>query len=97
MLHATQAHSATHEAEVGCHEGVALVVGCVCRSVGVLVERVEVTVGAKVFEYLAGVSSATHRKVDVDAVGLDCEVLDTLLEHDWYVVCFGCHFVSLFT
>lgn len=55
------------------------------------------SVGAKVFEYLAGVSSSTHRKVDVGAIGLDCEVLDTLLEHDWYVVCFGCHFVSLFT
>jgi hypothetical protein len=24
-------------------------------------------------------------------------VLDALLEHDWYVICFGCHFVSLFT
>ena len=97
MLHAAQTHGATHKAEVGRHEGVALVVGCVCRSVGVLVERVEVSVRAKVFEYLAGMSSATHREVDVDAVGLDCEVLDALFEHYGYVVCFGCHFVSLFT
>jgi hypothetical protein len=24
-------------------------------------------------------------------------VLDALLEHYWYVVCFSCHFESLFT
>jgi hypothetical protein len=53
------------------------------------------TLGAEMSEYLACVSSATHRKVDVDAVGLDCKGLDALVEHYGYVVCFGCHFWDL--
>lgn len=97
MLHAAQTHRAAYEAEVGCHEGVTLVVWCIRCCIGVLVEGVEVSVGAEVLEYLAGVSTASHCEVDVYAIGLDCEVLDALFEHYGYVVCFSCHFESLFT
>lgn len=55
------------------------------------------SLGAKSLEDGACMSATTHGEVDIDAIWLDVEVVDALVEHHGDMVCLGGHFLSTFT
>ena len=103
MVDAVVAHPVAQVAEIGPDEGearvvdkapctVAVLLGLqdILLGVGILVEAVEVAVGAKAAQNLARVASATERDIHINTVGLDGKSVDALFQKHGYVVDCGC-------
>ena len=86
VLHIVVAHPVFQVAEIASHERETLVVHDVFLRVGILVETVQMALLAQSAQYLPAVTAAAERHVHIDAVGLDVQSVDTLLQENRYVI-----------
>lgn len=79
-IDAVEPHEIGHVSEIGAYESETRVGESVGDSVGILIETVEVTVGAELAKDSGGMSAATESSVGINTVGFYVEGVDSLAE-----------------